>query len=134
MGDNGLKAYKDYINFLESRIIDNATFLDIHGMHASEREIERGKELRKAIADSPKPDWISVIEKLPSKTEQEEVVFYAKRFDWLTGMFTPVGFRGEKDNVFQMYNGVTDEYITIHGVTHYMILSILPEPPKTRSE
>ena len=82
----------------------------------------------------PKPDWISVSEKLPSKTEQEEVVFYAKRFDWLTGMFTPIGFKGEKDNIFQMYNRVTDEYITIHGVTHYMILSILPEPPKTRSE
>jgi hypothetical protein len=73
--------------------------------------------------------WISVNEKLPSKTEQVEVVFYANPYEWWTGVFTPAGIFNSKDNVFQYHqHWGDDKYHTISNVTHWLPL---PEPPSS---
>jgi len=73
-------------------------------------------------------EWISVKDKLPSNDKQVEVVFYKSPYEWFTGMYTPIGFCGEKSNTFSWHNHqVDDNYIVIESVTHWLPL---PNPPK----
>lgn len=41
----------DYIELLESGLAKNAVYLHVHGIHDSDEDIARGKELRAALAD-----------------------------------------------------------------------------------
>ena len=73
-------------------------------------------------------EWISVKDQLPTK--QTEVVFFAKAFEWRTGLFTPKGEFSE-ENVFQYHEHWGDDcYHTLENVTHWMPL---PAPPKEHS-
>ena len=72
--------------------------------------------------------WISVKDRLPSKTRQVEVVFCADVYEWWTGLFTPDGFCGQEGNVFQYHQHWGDDrYHTVLNVTHWCKL---PPPPK----
>lgn len=43
------KAYEEYIKFLEEYIGSNAAYLYVHGMEATNEEVEEGKRLRENI-------------------------------------------------------------------------------------
>jgi hypothetical protein len=61
----------------------------------------------------------------PSETNQVEVVFYAKPYEWWAGMFTPAGDYSESP-VFQYHqHWGDDKYYTVENVTHWLLL---PQP------
>ncbi len=71
-------------------------------------------------------EWISVEDRLPSKSQQVEVVFYAEPYAWETGLFTPANFYGSTqfDDVFDRYvhDAECDYYEKVEGVTHWLAL------------
>lgn len=72
-------------------------------------------------------EWISVKDRLPPSTKQSEVVFFAKPYAWQAGMFTPKGFCGQKEDVFQYHQHWGDDgYHLVENVTHWLPL---PAPP-----
>lgn len=71
-------------------------------------------ELRLAAAEAKIPRWIPVTERLPEK--QIEVVFYARKYEWFTGMYTP------SRKTFDWYDVANDRYVRIDNVTHWMPL------------
>lgn len=44
-----IQALEEYISFLEGHISSNSTYLWSHGMHPTDDEIAKGKELREKI-------------------------------------------------------------------------------------
>jgi hypothetical protein len=81
---------------------------------------------RASLSAKGQDAWISVDDRLPES--QVEVVFYAKPFEWFTGMFTPKGFFGREKHTFEYHQHWGDDgYHEIENVTHWMPL---PEPPK----
>jgi hypothetical protein len=72
-------------------------------------------------------EWISVEDKLPSEDRQIEVVFYARPFEWFTGIFSPSNFNDGMGGVFEHHDHQGDDmYHEVKDVTHWMPL---PEPP-----
>lgn len=66
-------------------------------------------------------EWISVEDKLPSENIQVEVVFYAKPYEWYTGMFTPKGLFGREFDVFEYHDHQGDDrYHEVLNVTHWI--------------
>jgi len=71
-------------------------------------------------------NWISVKDKLPDQPGQSEVVFYAKPFEWWTGVYTPGGHYGYQKGIFEYHqHWGDDEYHEVENVTHWMSL---PDP------
>lgn len=51
-------AYKEYIAFLEKNIGDNAGFLYVHGIQASDEVVKEGERLRAQIKELPPQDTV----------------------------------------------------------------------------
>jgi len=73
--------------------------------------------------------WISVDKEMPPNGVQTECVFYAKHYEWWSGLYTPEGFAGVTKGLFQYHEHWGDDnYHTIDGVTHWM-----PLPPPIKA-
>lgn len=72
-------------------------------------------------------EWTKVSDKLPSTNEQVEVVFYAKPFEWWTGIFTPKGKYSDHHKFEYHQHWGDDKYHEIENVTNYIIL---PSPKR----
>jgi len=81
-----------------------------------------------ALIEDVQPKWTSVKDGFPSKTKQVEVVFYAKPFEWWTGIFTPKGIFGYEENTFEYHQHYGDD--KYHKVENVIFWMPLPEPPK----
>ena len=66
-------------------------------------------------------EWISVEDRLPVK--QIECVFYATKYEWWAGMFTPRSMSDNGENIFQYHqHWGDDDYHTVENVKYWMEL------------
>lgn len=67
--------------------------------------------------------WQKFPDTKPSLNKQEEVVFYAKPYEWLPGVFTPKGCFGAEQDKFEWHNSQGDgKYYLIENVVAYIVL------------
>jgi hypothetical protein len=68
-------------------------------------------------------EWISVVDSIPVK--QIECVFYANKYEWWTGMFTPAAMSDSGREVFQYHEHWGDDnYHTVENVICWMELPV----------
>jgi hypothetical protein len=73
-------------------------------------------------------NWQKFPDTKPSLDHQAEVVFYKKPYEWLTGIFTPKGRFGAKQDMFEWHDSQGDD--KCHLIENVIAYIILPEPLK----